>query len=92
MEKYLGLARNAALTPPFAVFLSVLNVKGFRVYPDRNRHNSAYLFNTLGDRIDAPHLVLDEIIIEDFEGDLVVAMRPIFDTVWNAAGWSGAPA
>lgn len=37
--------------------------------------------------IDRDALISPEILVESFEIDPTKVMRPIFDSIWNAAGW-----
>ena len=40
--------------------------------------------------IDRSLLLVPEIILDHFDRDSRETMKPIFDTIWNAAGWSGS--
>jgi hypothetical protein len=37
------------------------------------------------------NLIIPEVMVENFDYDLAEIMRPIFDTVWNAAGYIASP-
>ena len=41
--------------------------------------------------IDRPNLVIPEVMIDRFDCDPAEVMKPIFDTVWNAAGFRSLP-
>jgi hypothetical protein len=43
---------------------------------------------TAGNPIDRDALVIPEVMIEDFNVSLDKIIKPIFDTVWNAAGYA----
>ena len=38
-------------------------------------------------RIDRDAIVLPEFIFENYPSDLPRALKPVFDAIWNAAGW-----
>lgn len=35
-------------------------------------------------------LLLPEVLIENFEQNLAKTIKPVFDAIWNATGWSGS--
>lgn len=81
---YLSVQQRLGVAPPLFLMLSLLGVSGFVMAVSGK-------LDRFGDRaypIDRDALVLPEIIIESFGIDPAEAMRPIFDSVWNAAGWA----
>ena len=36
-------------------------------------------------------IVFPEIVIESFDTDVALAMRPVFDALWNTAGYAASP-
>ena len=44
-----------------------------------------------GNTIDRDHLLVPEIVIEDIEQSAEQILQPVFDAVWNAAGWDASP-
>ena len=81
---YLSIQERLGVAPPLFLMLSLLGVSGFvmAVTPKLE------LFGDRAYPIDRDSLVLPEIIIESFGIEPAAAMRPIFDSVWNAAGWA----
>jgi len=80
---YLSTQKRLDIAPPLFVMLSLLGVSGYIMDVSRR-------LNLSGEHIypvDRDALVLPEIVIESFEVDAAEVMRPIFDSVWNAAGW-----
>jgi hypothetical protein len=67
---------------PVVVMLSLLGVSGYKIKRG----------SLIGrdQEIDRDNLMIPEIIIDNFEFDPFQVMRPIFDAVWNAAGWPRA--
>jgi hypothetical protein len=76
MKELLGI------DPPVFLLVSMLRVKGYRlaVAP---RFRS---FTGQGS-VDRDALILPEEFIEDVAGDPTQLLRPVFDAIWNAAGW-----
>lgn len=83
LPNYLSIQERLGVAPPLFVMLSLLGVSGYNM----DVKFGLDLAGDYGYGIDRDALVLPEIIIESFEIDPVEVMRPIFDTVWNAAGW-----
>jgi hypothetical protein len=80
---YLSILEQLGVAPPLFVMLSLLGVSGCILAINRR-------IDLWGERtypIDRDTLVLPEIVIESFEVNAAAVMRPIFDSVWNAAGW-----
>ena len=65
--------------------LSLLGVAGYGMGVSQHR-----FFGNPGYPIDRDVLIMPEILIENYEADVGRALRPAFDSVWNAAGWSGS--
>lgn len=78
---YLKVMRHLGVQPPIYIALSFMNVAGYYMA----------VSNTMDPLrtplIDRRELLLPEVAIEDLEGEPYVILRPLFDMVWNAAGW-----
>ncbi len=81
LPRFLSIQRQLGVEPPLFIMLSLLGVSGCRMGVDSR------LDSTFGYPIDRDALILPEIIVENFECNPSEAMRPIFDAIWNAAGW-----
>lgn len=66
---------------PLVITASLTGVKGYEMamVPGRMRFTST--------PIDRDIVVLPDVLIEDYEADVPTVLRPIFDAIWNAAGW-----
>lgn len=84
LRRYAKLLHTLELEPPYFVMLTLTGVKGFRMGV-----GSGY-FSDAGAEIDRDLLLVPEILIENADFDPAQALRPIFDAVWNAAGWEGS--
>jgi hypothetical protein len=85
VKRYLMTQKELGVEPPIVVMLSLLGVLGYTITAQSERFFSeeAYPIST-----DA--LILPEVIVETYENQPDQIMRPVFDAVWNAAGFSGS--
>jgi len=81
LPRFLSIQKQLGVEPPLFIMLSLLGVSGYRMGVDSR------LDSTFGYPIDRDALILPEIIVEKFECNPSETMRPIFDAIWNAAGW-----
>lgn len=71
--------------PPVFLLLSVVGVSGLAITGDSRTGKMAT------NPIDRDVLIFSEVIIEDFTMSLELALKPIFDRLWNAVGEAGSP-
>ena len=84
VERVLKLYKIAKVEAPIVVMATLVGVKGATIATNFFSHPSqAY------NPIDRNVLVIPEVIFESLDEDVVSSLRPIFDTIWNAAGWEG---
>ncbi len=83
MDDYIKLSEKHNVELPYVVFLTLLGVKGCRISDEK--HIMSFLHNK--NSIDRDILLLPEIIINSFEEQISQAMKPIFDSLWNASGF-----
>ena len=84
IKRYLAAQKQLGVEPPIFVMISLLEVKGFKIRFDG-------LENWIIEEdhiIDRAKLILPEIMIDNFDNKLTEVMRPVFDTIANAAGWA----
>ncbi len=82
LSRFLAIQKQLGIELPVFVMLSVLGVKGFRMGYDKQR------FFDEGRTIDRDALIVPEVLLESYDAKPVDVLRPLFDAVWNAAGWS----
>lgn len=87
LPRFLSNQENLGIEPPFIVMVSLLGVSGYSI-PAPFHYISPD--GTHPHPIDRETLLIPEIIIEGFDFDPPEVMRPIFDAIWNAAGWPRA--
>jgi len=80
MASYLALMDELMIPTPIYVFLTLLNVKGYKITTgDRFDPFSQY-------SIDRSMLVLPEIRVDNYAVRVEAILKPIFDLIWNACG------
>ena len=80
---YLELFQELGIEPPIVVMLSMIGVKGFRLATGQRSS-----FRSPEPVIDRDVLFLPEIVLEDLGEHPAMILRPIFDTVWQSAGFT----
>lgn len=83
LQEYTSAQKNLGVEPPFFIMLSLLNILNYTIY-------SGERFISEGHPIDRDVLVIPELVVESFDYDPAEVMKPVFDTIWNAAGWEGS--
>jgi Schlafen, AlbA_2 len=79
---FVALEQAIGMEPPYVAMLSLLGVKGYRVMP-----GTPGGYESQGSPIDRSDLLLSDVLIEDALAEPHRILQPIFDEVWNAAGW-----
>lgn len=78
---YLEAQRKIGVEEPVFIILSLLGVKGYVLgVPNWYRVNQS--------PIDRNTILIPEILIENREEKSEILLRPVFDVIWNAAGWA----
>lgn len=80
---YLRTLRDIGVEPPLFLMFSMLGVSGFMF--QIGDHFRRFRYNQIP--IDRDALLIPEIMLESFDVEPITVLRPIFDAVWNAAGW-----
>jgi len=83
---YVSFVKKAGIDPPIVICLSLLSVGGYIIPVDRGMPPMP---------IDRNNLIIPEMIIDDYEicksdEEMAKVMKPIFDTIWQAGGFSGS--
>jgi hypothetical protein len=89
LRRFLSIQERLGVEPPLFVMVSLLGVSGYLVKPARPIDPiDPSWWTDHAKPIDRDALVLPEIVINAFELNPAEVMRPIFDIIWNASGWS----
>lgn len=75
MKAYFKMLVILQVPPPYALFLSLLNVKGKQMPTPRGGHP-----------INRDHLFLPELVFQEPPSSVEAAMFPCFNLIWNACG------
>lgn len=87
LQKYFSFAQKFPLEPPVVVYLSFLGVQGASMGGPHG-----YDFDMVNvNRFDRDEILLPPIVLDDLGSDLPKLFRPIFDMLWQSAGWPGSP-
>jgi hypothetical protein len=83
LTEYLSVLKALNVEPPIVLFLTLLGVKGYSMgLSSRYEIDEIY-------KIDRDMLSLPEVIIENHDEAADRILKPCFDSVWNACGFSG---
>jgi len=83
LSLYLQMQKTLGVDLPIFLMLSLLGVKDYTMGIAQTYYGQDY-------PIDRPDLVIPEVMIDSFSCDPAEVMKPIFDSVWNAAGLNGS--
>jgi hypothetical protein len=81
LRKLIVFQQSLGIEPPVIVFLSVLGVRDYEI------RVSNYMGSLHLHPIDRDNLILPEVILESFQFEADIVLRPIFDAIWNACGY-----
>ncbi len=84
LASYVAVHRDLSIAPPTIVLVALLGVRGFNLAVK----NSLDIWFRHTHNIDRDALLLPDVLMEDYGTDPTVILRPVFDSLWNAAGWS----
>lgn len=84
--KLVGFQKKIGVEPPILVYLSMMGVKGYQMSLDGNEFQLRHY--PWSRTIDRETLLFPEVIIESSEDvDFSKVLHPVFDALWNAAGF-----
>jgi hypothetical protein len=83
IRRYLDAQKRLGVEPPLFAMVSFLGVKDYRMLFHRS-----VLEDLDNHRIDRSNLIAPEVVIDSYDCNLAEVMKPIFDTIANAAKWS----
>ena len=81
LSDYAKFQSSIGVTPPLFVMLSLLGLKGYRLIA-----NESYGF-AYGREIDRDDLLVPAVEQSSFDTEIGQMLRPVFNRVWNAAGY-----
>jgi hypothetical protein len=87
VKRFLAVQKLLGIDPPFFIMVSFLGVKGYKI----SHPKASPMYHPRIEPFDRANQVIPEVMVEDFDADIAGVMKPIFDTVWNAAGYISSP-
>ncbi|MBK8646793.1 MAG: hypothetical protein IPN16_09690 [Gemmatimonadetes bacterium] len=85
LEQYRSALGTLEVALPYAAMISLCGVRGYRILPPtENRHWESYRLP-----LDEDVILLPEILLESVDNVIASALQPVFDILWQAAGWDG---
>jgi len=83
LPEYLFILKTLNVGLPIFIFLTLVGVKGYSMAIDEMRFFGCETY-----KIDKDVLFLPEIVLESYDVNAADVLRPCFDSVWNACGFS----
>lgn len=84
LPSYLEAMEHLGVQPPLLVGLSLLETKGSLIRSSHHRMSRS-------EPIDQSRLVVPEVMFDSYTVGIASTLRPVFDALWNAGGYSGSP-
>jgi hypothetical protein len=84
LPSYLTAMAKLGIRPPIFMALSLIGTSGYSMQLEPLAARS---YGSRGGTIDEQSLIMSEVMIESPENDFGELFRPVFDAIWNAAGW-----
>jgi len=82
VRDYLDCLQHLGVTPPIFTFLTLTGVEGYDLSKSWHCYPDAF-----GATIDTNVLEVAETLIPEFGVESAMAMKPCFDSIWNACGY-----
>lgn len=84
LKSYFDAQKQLGVEPPLFVMVSFLDVKGYGITFERFYSGR---YDKKDYEIDRANLIVPEILTDNYDCDFAEIMKPIFDTIANAARW-----
>jgi hypothetical protein len=81
--RFVSFQREIGINPPIVLMLSLIGVKNFALTLNSNQWTDS--------RIDRNVLIAPDLLIEDFNFQADVLVKPALDFIWQAAGLADSP-
>lgn len=84
LYNYINVIKILEVEPPAFIFLTIVDVRGYRMFIDEM---SDFLYRGMTHTIDRDILILPEVVMERYEVKAEEVLKPCFDSIWNACGY-----
>lgn len=80
------LLEGLNVSPPAALMLTLVGVKGLAIHQP---NHVDFPDEVEPHRFDRNVLTLPDVLLQNYDTDLPAVIRPVADSLWQAAGWQG---
>lgn len=86
IPKYLEVQRQLGIDPPVVILVTLVGVEGYRLAASPTWDRRARHRESQGTPLDRDLIPSTESILDEWDADVRLILRPILDAIWNAAG------
>jgi hypothetical protein len=83
LGQHFELLTDLEIPPPYVVMVSFLGVEGYKIFPNTEDRT----FDDYRLSLTEKNLILPDLIVDDSLTAPSKILKPLFDMLWNAAGW-----
>jgi hypothetical protein len=87
LQGYVAQIKSLALQPPFFMMLTLLGVKGYRLWVHDDEFPQALRGPGTNQPFDKDVMLLPDIVVENLETPAADLLLPALDALWQAGGW-----
>jgi hypothetical protein len=87
LPEYLASLKDLGANSPILVMMSLVSIRGYKYH--RTRYSE--MSDVPGIEIVDDVVAMPEVLIEDFDGDFSLALKPALDVLWNTVGMECSP-
>jgi hypothetical protein len=84
VQRFLDVQRRFRLSPPIAVIVVVAGARDCQLHPGSQHYGELTRYS---ERITRDPMVLPTVQFDSFDTPVATKLQPVFDALWNAAGW-----
>jgi hypothetical protein len=82
-ETCISFYKKHSISMPAVLIISLVGVRGYKLAVSQRLD----MWHDHVNKIDRDLLLLPEVIVDGYEVNSASILKPIFDAVWNSAGW-----
>lgn len=86
LRRLMQLAKELEADLPIVVMVTFTGVKDYFLLPNMN---NVYEHDPSFYKFDRDTLLLPDVLVESYDSEVAQVLRPVFDAVWQSAGWDG---
>lgn len=85
---YIHQMKVLGVEPPIFVLISLLGVKGYHLWVHDDEFSRRFTVEGKNLPFDRDTMLLPDILVERYGGEAEDVLRPAYDALWQAGGWS----